>query len=127
MAGGRPTKYTPELLAKAHSYLDGFGDSGDEVIPSIAGLSLALGISRETCHDWAGQKSKREFSDIVKQISLKQESVLVNKGLAGKFNPLITKLILGKHGYHEKQQQELSGPGGGPIENKWVIEVRKAD
>ena len=30
----------------------------------------------------------------------------------------------GKHrGYIEKMQQELSGPDGGPIENKWTVEV----
>jgi hypothetical protein len=38
-----------------------------------------------------------------------QESKLLNEGLKGNFNATITKLILTKHGYSDRIEQELSG------------------
>lgn len=103
--GGRPTDYTPELLEKAKEY----EAMEHETIPSIAGLSLHLDISRETCHVWAKDETKQEFSDIYRRIMAKQENTLVNKGLNGTFNPTITKLILTKHGYTDKQDITTDG------------------
>ena len=104
---GRPTKYNQEILDKAQHYLDNFGEYGD-IIPSIAGLALVLGLSRDTVYSWAKDENKREFSDIVEGISQKQECVLIDNGLTGKFNASITKLMLGKHGYHDRPQQSDS-------------------
>ena len=39
----------------------------------------------------------------------KQEKDLINKGLTGDFNSTITKLILTKHGYSDKQDIDHSG------------------
>jgi len=36
-------------------------------------------------------------------------------GLSGEFNSNIAKLALGKHGYHDKQDNTLSGPDGKPV------------
>lgn len=47
MPGGRPTKYTDELLEMAEQYINVYKDEGD-VIPSLAGLALYLGIARST-------------------------------------------------------------------------------
>jgi hypothetical protein len=33
---------------------------------------------------------------------------LVNKGLNNTFNAAITKLVLGKHGFHDKMDQDLT-------------------
>lgn len=101
----RPTDYTPKLLKKAREY----EAMEHETIPSIAGLSLYLDISRETCHVWAKDEDKPEFSDIYRRIMAKQENTLVNKGLNGTFNPTITKLILTKHGYTDKQDVTTDG------------------
>lgn len=114
-AGGRPTKYSKELLEKAKEYLETYDTVGD-VIPSVEGLSLYLDITRTTIYDWEKQEGKEEFSYILRKINAKQHQVLVNKGLSNDFNSAITKLVLGKHGYHEKTQQELSGPDGGPVQ-----------
>ena len=107
MGAGRPTKYNPEILEKARAYIDNYGEFGD-VIPSVAGLSLVLQISRETVYDWAKQEEKQEFSYILQDILAKQESLLVNNGLDGEFNSNITKLVLGKHGYHEKVDNRVA-------------------
>lgn len=103
MAGGRPSIYTPELLAKARDYVENYADYGD-LIPSIAGLACELKISRDTCHTWAKDEDKPEFSDIVRDISQYQERKLLSGGLSGDFNPTIAKLIMSKHGYSDKQE-----------------------
>lgn len=109
MPGGRPTDYNDAILKKTKLYLDTFDSEGD-VIPTIAGLALYLGLSRETIYDWSSQDTKKEFSDIVKDLMAKQEKTLINSGLSGKFNSNIVKLALGKHGYSDKQ--ELMGKDG---------------
>lgn len=125
MPAGRPTKYNEEILEKAKEYLLNYEEIGD-MIPSVAGLSLHLDICRDTIYDWDGQEDKKEFSYILKQINAKQHQVLVNKGLTNDFNSAITKLVLGKHGYHDKQQQEVTGRDGGAQEHKWTVEFVEA-
>jgi len=125
MPAGRPTNYTPELVAKAKLYVDDYGSQND-VIPSVVGLCKYIGISRSCINRWGTEEGKEEFRDILDNINEVQHSVLINKGLIGDFNPAIAKLVLGKHGYHEKQQTELSGPEGKPIEASInFIPVRK--
>lgn len=109
---GRPTKYTDQTCQQARDYIENY-DKEEDMIPSIAGLAVYLGVSRETIYDWASQEEKQDFSDILTQLLATQERILIGKGLSGKFNSTITKLVLGKHGYSEKK--ELSGDGGGPI------------
>jgi len=116
--GGRPTKYTPELLKKAESYLETYKDEGDE-IPSIVGLARTLQISRETIHAWRHENDKRQFSDILGDILSEQERVLLNNGLNGTFNSNIVKLTLGKHGYHDKTDNTHTGKSGGPMQ--WEV------
>ena len=117
MAGGRPTVYGDDILKTARGYLTSFKDMGDPV-PTIAGLACVLGITRETCHTWAKEPDKAEFSDILKQLAQRQERELVAHGLVGNFNAPITKMMLTKHGYSDATKQELSGPDGGAIIQK---------
>ncbi len=119
---GRPTKFTPELVKKAQHYLENFEEYND-AIPSVVGLALVVDVRRETLHVWAKEDGKEELSNILSQIQEKQERVLINSGLDGTFNSNITKLVLGKHGYHDKQETELSGKDGGAIETKWTVEI----
>jgi len=115
MPAGRPSTYTTELIEKAQAYLDGGYESLGHEIPSHAGLSVHLGVTRKTLYHWAKEEDKPEFCDILDRIMTKQQMVLVMKGLSNKFNAQITKLILGKHGYHDKVDQENTGKDGGPI------------
>jgi hypothetical protein len=112
--GGRPSLYNDDVLKQSRDYLVNYSKQGD-MIPSIAGLSVALGVCRDTLYAWSADKEKTEFSDILKAILSKQELVLINSGLTGDFNPTIVKLVLGKHGYTEKKETELTGADGGPI------------
>ena len=122
---GRPSEFTEETLETAKDYLSSFKSHYDHEIPSVVGLGKVLRKSRETLYDWANPDSDRykgpEFSDILRQINTDQHFELVNGGLNGRLNPQITKLVLGKHGYHEQHKQEISGPEGGPIEGNVVF------
>lgn len=104
MAGGRPTKYCPEILEAAREYIANYQAHGDK-IPSIAGLAVVLKVGRDTLHIWAKDEDKAEFSYILAELLATQEKLLVNNGLDGTFNAAITKLVLGKHGYSEKLEQ----------------------
>jgi len=126
MPAGRPTKYTQELLDKCYAYLDQWRELGD-MIPSHEALQEYIGISSTCLYDWAKAEDKKEFSDILEQILIKQRRELINKGLSNDFNSNITKLVLGKHGYHEKQDQNIGGQPGNPIEHKVVFVPAKLD
>ena len=105
MAVGRPTAYTPKLVKAAWKYVNGGWIAVGDKVPTVAGLACEIGVARETCHAWAKDESK-EFSNILQAIAQKQERELVNNGLDGTFNPPITKMMLTKHGYSDKVEQD---------------------
>ena len=126
MSGGRPTLYSRELLEKAEAYVAGDYDCiYKHGIPSHLGICEALRISKTTLYEWASDEGKKEFSDILAQCLAIQHNLLIGKGLSGDFNAAITKLVLGKHGYHEKVDQAVTGADGGPVKTDmtWTIKV----
>lgn len=108
--GGRPTKYTPELLEKAYLYVQGAWKDGTDAIPSHIGLKKFLGISRETLYKWRKENNKKEFADLLDECMDEQQNELIQGGLIGRLNSNITKLVLGKHGFHDKQ--DIETPNG---------------
>lgn len=123
---GRPTKYKPELLEKANYYLENY-EEYDHAFPSDIGLAYVLDISDSTLYSWAKDDDKAEFLDILDKINRAQQFVAWNKGLKGEYNANLVKLLLGKHGFTEKTQQELTGAEGGPVDMKWTVEVVGVD
>lgn len=108
----RPTDYKEELLEKARDYRANWNAIyPNDVVPSLEGLALHIGISRETIYAWEGQEGKEEFSDIVDVIRKGQAKELVNKGLKGDFNSSIAKVMLSKHGYSEKTEIDHTTKG----------------
>jgi len=105
----RPTKWSKELEAQAYEYIKDYQVHG-HMIPSIEGLAMVLDLHRDTLYDWAKHDDK-EFSDILGKILNAQEFWLVQNGLNNTFNSAITKLVLGKHGYHEKMDQDITTKG----------------
>lgn len=110
--GGRPSEYTPEKVALARMYLEGGWEDQGDAIPQIAGLALAMGITRETARVWAKDEEKQEFSAIFTRVQAIQERKLINGGLTNAFNPAITKMMLTKHGYSDKQEIDHSSQDG---------------
>lgn len=143
----RPTDYSEEILTKAQEYIDscedeeeqqlsGLSAKGTELyknklrvkLPTIEGLSIALGVSRETVYAWekegnavdetTGQRGEKSaFSDIIGILRAKQGEALINKGLSGDYNPTIAKVLLTKHGYregvdHTTNDKDLPPPAG---------------
>jgi hypothetical protein len=102
----RPTKYSKSILAKAAGYIETYEQHGD-AIPSIEGLSVVLGVNRSTIYEW--RTEHKEFSDMLESLLSAQARKLMNGGLTGDFQPTIAKLVLAKHGYHDKQDTEISG------------------
>jgi len=99
MAGGRPSKYSEEILVKTENYIENF-HKHDDLIPSTASLSLVLNVNRDTLYEWG--KNHPEFSDMLDRLQKTQEKVLLTGGLSGNMNSTITKLVLSKHDYSDK-------------------------
>jgi len=105
--GGAPTKYTPEIIQAALDYIEDYDEVHKHAIPSVQGMAIVLKVNESTLWAW-GRDETKEFSHILKQCKSKQHFTLINQGLKGEFNSNITKLVLGKHGYHDKQDVEAS-------------------
>lgn len=114
---GRPTYYGPELLKLTEDYIKNYWRKYDDPVPSIAGLACVLGIPRERINQYAADEDKEEFYIMHRTILALQEKRLLSGGLRKLFDSSITKLMLGKHGYHDKQDSTLSGPDGGPVQS----------
>jgi len=103
---GRPTVYDQELYDQALDYLETYNTKHKDEFPSVVGLCRALNRARSLLYKWADPDSDcyhPEFKDILRTVMDIQQQELLNKGVNGGFNPTITKLILTKHGYHDKQ------------------------
>jgi hypothetical protein len=111
MTVGRPTSYTPEIVEKAWAYANGGWEEAGDPVPSVAGMACEIGISRETCYAWA-QDDDRAFSDILRSIAKTQERQLLKGGLLGEYNAPITKMMLTKHGYSDKVEQDVTSSDG---------------
>ena len=134
MKAGRPIEYTDDIVEKAKQYLDECVDEIEEYhktrgeksdsydrlvrgkLPTIEGLAVYLDIARDTIYEWEkskdenGKKKYPAFSDILSKLREKQADALINNGLSGDYNPVISKLLLAKHGYVDKQ--EITGADG---------------
>lgn len=119
----RPIEYSQEVVTAAWAYIENYSDHG-HVIPSVVGLCQVINRSKSTIYEWAKDPAKG-FSDIVEAIAEAQEQKLVSNGLTGVFNSTITKLLLTKHGYHDKQDSTIAGPNGGAVEMQWTIQPVK--
>lgn len=111
VGSGRISEYSADHLVKAMAYLDHWSDDGD-VIPTIEALALWLHVSRETVYAWARDPEKTFFSDTVSTLQSMQGKTVLNKGVKGEFNAVISKLILSaKHEYREKSEQDITSAG----------------
>lgn len=93
-AGGRPTKYVPEVIFPLiEEYIQSCGKEQME-LPTIEGLSLKLGVNDDTIVEWG--KIYPEFSATIKKILAKQKVQLMNDGMYGgkEVNPAMAIFLL---------------------------------
>lgn len=119
---GRPTKYNEELTcAAALEYLSEFELQPSErstfilrnaVTPSLVGLALHLEIANSTLDAWRADENKTRFSGICSVVMQIQHEILVSCGLSNTFNAQITKMMLTKHGYSDKQEIDHGSSDG---------------
>ena len=109
MPGGRPTKLNQEIVDKASGYLA----TCINEVPCKEGLAVYLHIAVSTLYLWAQDESDlgQQFSEVFNDVMAEQGKRLINGGLYGRFNSTITKLMLSKHGYIEKQEVDNNHKG----------------
>lgn len=118
----RPTKYTPDLLDKANTYLSTY----TRLIPSHQDLCLKLDISESTLYDWAQRHD--EFSEILAKVKLTQFTVAMDGGLGGELNANLVKLLMGKHGLSEKSTvDQISSDGSMAPKSKIELVAKEFD
>ncbi len=108
--GGRPTKLTRELVDNAQTYIDSMRPF--EVISQV-GLAVYLHVSLASVKLWGASKTPlgKEFSAILSEVEAVQHHQLINHGLTGRWKAPIVGLMLSKHGYVQKQANDLTTNG----------------
>lgn len=112
---GRPTEYTNDMPEVVMEYLQTTGVKKDKKgyikkldLPTMAGLALYMGRSKQTLLDWADRFP--DFMDALSILKNTQENTLINNGLLGRFNSTITKLMLSNnYGYQERKDITSAG------------------
>lgn len=125
MITGRPSKLTDDLIEKAAKYATKDYMLQGEVIPTIEGLAVYLDVSRSTIYNW--KTENRDFLDILEGLMARQAKELFSNGLTGDFNPTITKLILTKHGYSDRVEQDVTSSDGALAPTSIVLRGVRAD
>lgn len=92
-AGGRPTKYTPQIIGEINKYLTDAIPQNMK-IPTIEGIALKLGINKTTLYEWA--EKYPEFSNALEKLKMMQKESLTEIGIFGgkEINAAIVKLLL---------------------------------
>jgi len=110
------TKQQAETLDLARAYMRDYASYG-HAIPSLKGLAKIVrdlnGTNRRTFYKW--RDTLDEFKELLEDLNDEQELALLHGGLTNQLNSNIVKLALGKHGYSDKQQQEVTGKDGEPL------------
>lgn len=136
----RPTKYHKKYLKKIDEYLkckqdeiDEFhktrgdkSDSYEQVIkvnlPSKEDFAFYIGISRKTLYNWA--KENEEFAYGLDRIHNEQYNRLLNGGLSGIYNPIISKLgLTSNHGMKDRVDETSGDEPISPFSDEQVDRI----
>lgn len=104
------TKYNADIQAKAEEYADNWQATGDRV-PQIASLAIACGIGKNTLYEWEKLEGMDKWRDVCARVRVAQEKELINAGLDRTNDSGLTKLMLMKHGYTDKQEIDHTTKG----------------
>lgn len=138
MAKGRPTKLTNEAIETAKAYVSELDTMiPTSLLPTVERLAIKLDVHRDTLYEWAKIPGRNEgealkvynarvrlnvaFSDIFTRLLAVQSDKLLQNSLIGRYNPVISKLMLSKHGYVDTQKVDQNNSG----EQKIIVETRR--
>lgn len=94
------------IIPTTDNYLKTYEIYGD-TLPSVPGLAIALGVSKEAILQWAEDEDKSEFAKRIDQLQCIAEKQIINLGLTGKWSPVLSKLLLGQYGHSDKATKEV--------------------
>lgn len=111
MPAGRPTDFRPEMGEEILKLMsDGF---------SLAASAAYIGIHRQRVYDWL--EKHPEFADTISLAKGKRQYFLERRLLTSDQSPVVTSTIFALKNaagedWRDKQEHELTGKDGGPIE-----------
>jgi len=101
MPGGRPPKYTPELLAQLVESFESYID--DTEIPILKEWCVANKVPANHIYDYP------EFGESIKRCVDKKEVALERSALEGRVNVSMAIFSLKQLGWRDKQEFDHSG------------------
>lgn len=121
---GRPTKYEPRYCDEAEAFMaQGY---------SLGAFAGSIGVARSTINEWIDNQP--DFSEAVSRAKAKRLMHWETAGLAvakdgggpGTATIIVFGLKnMGDADWSDRQQHELSGPGGAPIETKTTVDLSR--
>ena len=108
---GRPSEYTPEIIKELNKYLTEAIPQNMK-IPTVEGIALKLGISKNTLYEWA--KKHPEFQDALDELKMRQKEALIEIGVFGgkEINATIVALLMKvNHDMIEKTATDITSKG----------------
>lgn len=119
-AGGRPTKYGPDIIPKVNAAADLLRQKPEAFLSGcgVAQLADALGVCTDTVYEWA--KVHPEFSEAVKMWTTTRDATLYK--LAKTLPPAIW-IFMCKNMLGWGDKQEIAHSGSIKTADKLIIEV----
>lgn len=89
-------------------------------LPTLAGFAVKLKVCKDTLHEWSRQH--KEFSDAVKKAKACQERILVENGINGGYNTVMSIFALKNLAdWKDKTEQAITGADGGELKTTLTI------
>ena len=110
---GRPTNYTADMPERVRAYIrrcakTEIDQTKAKELPTICGFAVLIGTSTQTLDNWKAKHT--EFLGALEELLDTQHDRLINRGLAGTYNPTIAKLLLSSnHGHAEQSNLKIEG------------------
>ena len=74
------------------------------MVPQLVGMALYCEIIEDTLHRWRHDDDKKPWAELCARVMGEQQHQLLNLGLARVTDNSITKLMLMKHGFTDRQE-----------------------
>lgn len=95
----------------------------NDMKPSMAGLALAIGVSRQTLWNWStGETRGSEHLNLIKKAVQMLDAQMVDYMQNGKINP-VAGIFLMKNGFGYKDQQEVLVKPEAPLGEKRDVDA----